>query len=282
LKQKQIITENIAVTADIKNLCHVYEEISVLKMQDIKEKIITARNFFDELSVVYQKVKDSYHKNPEKMQIFEKNKKKVSVLISANSRLFGRILRETCELFVLSAKDKNCDLVIIGELGAELIKNYNPEIRFTYFFVPDASLENFDFTPLLEQLIKYKEINVFYGFYQTLFTQKPISSNITGDATLLKPKTAISSTEEKPKFLFEPNLKKILMFFEKNIISSLFLQTVYDSYLSRLASRVSSMEESIDKIIQKENLLAIQKKRLLGYTENKKQMERLAGMSLWE
>jgi F0F1-type ATP synthase gamma subunit len=293
LKQKQKLIEQIEITANFKDLCHVYEELSVIKMQEIREKILNAREYFDELSHVYYRVKMSYRekfsnllkkrgkKNAEDSLLFNKNQKQVSVLISANSKLFGRILRETCELFVASAHQKNCDLVIIGELGAELITSYNPEIKFKYFFVPDTHLEDFNFNEILDYLLNYEKINVFHGYYQTLFNQSPVASNITGDSFLLKEPPIVDPAKPKPRFLFEPALETIMMFFEKNIVSSLFLQTIYDSYLSRLASRVSSMEEAIDKIMIEENSLAIQKRKLISTDENKKQMERIAGMSLW-
>lgn len=289
MKQRQAIIEKLEATINLKNLCRVYEELSVLEMQKIKDSVIASRDFYSALSEVYVRVKQSYQnhfvdllkkkgvKNPKKMLIFGKNEKSVSVLITANSRLYGRILQQTCELFLESARKEKCDLVVIGELGKELLKNFDAKLQFQYFFVPDYHLETQNLQELLNYLVQYKKINIFYGFYQTLFNQSPVVSNITGDAPLLSP----LAKKEQSKYIFEPDLKNIMMFFEKHILSSLFLQTVFDSYLSRLASRITSMEESIDRIINEENILKTQKRRFIAYDENKKQMERLAGMSLW-
>ena len=83
-------------------------------------------------------------------------------------------------------------------------------------------------------------------------------------------------------YLFEPDLEKIVAFFETQIFSNLFKQTVHESHLARLASRITAMEQALERIENQEKILYSNKRKTIRLTENKVQLERVAGIGLWK
>jgi len=82
-------------------------------------------------------------------------------------------------------------------------------------------------------------------------------------------------------FIFEPSLEKLLNFFETQVFSSLFKQTVTEAELARLASRIKAMEQAIVFITTRMENLSSAQRRAKRNLENRKQLERVAGISLW-
>jgi len=82
-------------------------------------------------------------------------------------------------------------------------------------------------------------------------------------------------------FLFEPSLEKILAFFETQIFTSMFKQTVHESHLSLFASRINAMESALQNITSQLIILGSEKRRTKKLMDNKKQLERVAGRLLW-
>ncbi len=83
-------------------------------------------------------------------------------------------------------------------------------------------------------------------------------------------------------FFFEPTLKKILGFFETQMFSSVLKQVVDESELSRLASRIKSMEDSLGTIEKEQDILHKTELRAKRMIENNKQLQRLSGIALWQ
>ena len=258
LDQKQL-KENSEFLDSMGNLCVAYEQISVMKMKKIKDAVLYTRSFYDELAGVYYQVKTTYRdqvkqlvkkkkiKDPQKLLLMGKNDRSVAILLSANNRLYGDILNKVFYKFIAETKDQNVDLVVVGRLAKEMLAEYNLKRSYTYFEIPDIDLTVEDLKPVINMIIPYSKINVFYGRYDSFFSQLAINRNISGDVEI---ETGSDLSEQK-FYYFEPNLKKILLFFETQIFSNLFKQTAYDGQLARYASRISAMDTALG-VIEKE------------------------------
>ena len=250
------IKNNFDFLEDIKNLCIAYEQISVMKMRKIKDAVLYTRGFYDELSDIYAQMKATYNhqvmvlakknkiKDLHKMLLLGKNEKTVAVLLSANNKLYGDILNNVFVRFIEETKNKNIDLVIIGRLGKEMYDSLSLKKTYEYFEIPDIDLTVDDLKPVIKNIIKYETINVYFGLYESFFSQKPVAKNITGDIVIGND----DNLKDNKFYYFEPNLEKILLFFETQIFSNFFKQTAYEGQLARYASRVSAMETALGAI----------------------------------
>lgn len=288
-KGKQL-SEDIEFLSTLRTLCLSYEEISVMKMQKIRGLVLSTRSFFTKLSDVYFNVKSSYKDkiqaimkkkkitDPSKLVRGDKNGKSVAVLLSANTKLHGSIVDEVFALFTSYINQNPSDLIIIGRLGRELYEKLPKSSggkKYLYFEIPDMEVNLEDIKSVVYHLLQYEKITVFYGEYSTMMEQIPKMASITGDTK------DVPSHENNQKFIFEPKLETILSFFETQIFSSLFKQTVHETQLARFASRIKAMESAIERIEGGQKSLYNEKRRLLRLLENNTQLERLSGMSLW-
>ena len=85
----------------------------------------------------------------------------------------------------------------------------------------------------------------------------------------------------KVKYFFEPSLEKIMAFFEAEIFSSIFEQTIFESQLAKFASRMTSLEIRVEKIKELLKQIDIEKQKVKHRIMNKKQLDVLSSISLW-
>ncbi len=289
MQQKKSIIEEIDFVKNLRGLCQTYEELSVMEMQKIRNSVLATRAFYNGLSTVYYEVKKSYkndiavllkkhgEKEAKRMLIFSKNGKAVSVLVSANTKLYGDIINQTFNYFINNIQKENSDLVIIGRQGKELYESSGRNLPFKYFELPDMKYSLSDIQPIIAHILSYEKINLYYGLFKSLMNQVPQLTNITGD----EPFDETEVIDENVKYLFEPSLERTLTFFESHIVGAFFSQLILDSRLARLASRIKAMEESLDRVDLETKLLTQAKRKILRLEDNNRQLTRMSGLSLW-
>ncbi len=81
-----------------------------------------------------------------------------------------------------------------------------------------------------------------------------------------------ASKKEQKEFLFEPSIEKILGFFETEIFASLFDQTIRESQLAKLASRILAMDTASDNINREIKRTDLTKMRNAHMIANRKQL----------
>lgn len=291
MAQKKLVEEDLEALNTIKDLAESYEEIAVTRMQKIRDSVLRTRDFLAGISDIYVDLKASYDrevkdlmsriKKGEKTLItgLQKNGKTLLVYLSSNGKLYGSVTQKTYRLFAQDLKKpehKVSDIVIIGSAGREEFES-SPEKRpFSYYEIPDTSIEVSDIKKLMEKFLQYEKVFVYYGKFGNVIQQSPISSSISGEDIF---ETEIAHpTPREDRFIFEPTLEKIFHFFETQIMANLFSQTLLENQLARHASRVNAMEEAlihIEEETKKLNALAIRIKHL---AQNKKQLETISGV----
>jgi len=284
------IQEEIELVNTLKMLTQAYEEISVLRMQRVKNSVLLTRDFLARLASVFYDVKVGYRKEISRrfgkerkgrvsFSTIAKNGRTVSVLLTANARLYGDIVRRVVNLFIEDMRKNPTDIVIVGKLGKELFDQADTKLPYTYYSVPDASITSQDLSGITSTLVNYETVNVYYGQFMNVVTQKPAIANITGEQNMEE--DLPDQNREELRFYFEPSLEKILYFFETQVFASLMKQTTHEGELSRLASRIRAMEEAITNIEERETGLASDFRRARKHTLAKKQLDALSGIYLW-
>src|SRR5574338_459259 len=107
MAQRKIIAEELEALNSIKDLAESYEEIAVIRMQNIKDSVLKTRDFLASLSDVFVDLKSSYArevkdliariKKGEKNLLagLQKNGKTLLVYLSSNGKLYGSVTEKT-------------------------------------------------------------------------------------------------------------------------------------------------------------------------------------------
>lgn len=291
MPQRKIVLEELEALNSIKDLAESYEEIAVVRMQKIKDSVLKTREFLASLSDVYVDLKSSYGREVkellEKMKkgdkhilpTLQKNGKTLLVYLSSNGRLYGAVTQKTYRLFidaVKDSKDKPVDIVIIGHAGKEMYENSGVGKPFEFFDIPDTTVDITHIKQLMAKFLQYEQVSVFYGKFGNVVKQTPIESSISGQ-DIFETETPMQVARED-RFIFEPDLEKILHFFETQIMANLFSQTLLENQLARHASRVSAMEEALVHIEEETKKLHAEQVRIKHLMQNKKQLETVSGV----
>lgn len=282
---KKQIVEEIEYSSNLKNIVQTYQEIAASRMQRIRNSVLTSRDFLFGINTIFQQVKSSYKIKRRTQKTFIKtNGKTLFVFISANTGLYGGIIKRAFEVFAREVKKvwrsqislRETDIAIIGRLGLRFFKEEFPKKPLIYFELSDNKIDLIGIKKIIPYLIGYEKVIVFYEQFRSIITSDPIITSISGDDLPWE-----KSGTEEIKYIFEPSLEKVMEFFEQEIIGSIFEQTVYESLLAKFSSRMVAMEEATENIRNKIKQEILKKERLKHQEINKKQNERLLSMSLW-
>lgn len=275
---KKQITEEIEYSSAFKTITETYEEIAASRMQRIRTSVLASRDFLLGINTIFQQVKSSYKIKPTAQRTFLKtNGKTLFVFISANTGLYGDVIRRTFEVFVKQfRKERAPDVLIIGRLGTRLFQEEFPKTPFFYFDLSDNQIDHEGIKKIIPYLIQYEKVIVFYEQFQNIIAYSPIATSISGDTLPWE-----KSESDGIKYIFEPSLEKGMEFFEKEIIAAVFEQIVFESLLAKYASRMIALEKATDNVKNRLKLAILKRQRIKHRELNKKQNERLSSMSLW-
>jgi len=272
------IEENIETVSTIKNIVQAYQEIANLRMNSIREKVFKNRKFFVELSKIYQTTKTAYLYSvkrgwTKKTTFLATKRKTAAVFLSANKFFYGPLIIEIQNKIQQYAKKKNFDLIIVGKVGKYLAKQNKIE-NVKYFKLDDEKPKSEDIKKIIDFVKNYQEIIVFHGKYETVLSQTAIISKISGGLTPAKKSGSVKT------YLFEPSAKEVLKFFEREIIATLFNQTLLEHELARYASRMIAMYQATENAKNSKRKLLIVKDKLKKQITNKEQIELFGSIKL--
>lgn len=259
---KSLKVEFDSLTAFL-DMVEAYEEISALRMRKVKKTILERREFMQGLNEAFAYIAYSYSVYKKSLKgkfkgVLNTNGKTVSVLLSSNTGLYGDVVRSTFDLFYTDIKDIKTDIVLVGRMGKRFYDESGLKKNYDYFEMSDKGVDDAGTKQLLEKIIDYTNIVVYHGVFKSILSQEAVKTAVTGE--LLKIEQSLESYDVK--FLFEPSVEEVAEHFEKQIASLIFEQTVFESSLSKFASRMVSLDRAADNIGTKMNYLDFKIKKV--------------------
>jgi len=270
------IKEDLKAVSNIETITRTYQEIANLRMNEIRQKVLNNREFIEELSQVYTLAKKAYLVLLKKEKPFIKRKgERVVVFLSGNERFYGTLFSDIWrELLNYLAKNK-ADLAVVGRMGKYLAERSGFGHKMFYFELNDDKPEKNRLRGIIDFIKNYEEIIIFHGRFQTILSQKVVQSNISGGITLEE------ELEEVKSYLFEPSPEAVLEFFETELLSAFFNQTILEHRLSKYAARMVAMYQATENAKKRERKLKIEQKKIERQLLNRKQIELFSGSQLW-
>lgn len=280
------IKERIGEVGVLQKLVDAYEEIASIRMKKTRSSVLTNRAFQDEINAIFDQLRMSYAKEVASLAKKRKGKaditflphngKSVAVFLSANTGLYGEIVGRTFQLFMEEVRKMICEVTIVGKHGLSLFLAENVNRPYTYFDLPDYGEDKTQMAEIVKHIVQYEEIHVYYGKFKNVIKQDPMMLAVSAEISLT------GKTSEKPtSYLFEPDMEKILMFFETEIFASLFEQSVKESQLAKFASRFLAMDKATGNIKEELKKLGFEKTRIVHSILNRKQLNTFSSLHLW-
>lgn len=281
MQKRASLKEDKQLIDILNNLATAYQEISVLKMKEARETIKHSRDFVEKLKIVFNSLTSSHELDLSKT----KNLKKVNtakVLITANSRFNGDILRKITDAFLTDKDNADADIFVIGKIGEDLLKEASLDFKYKTVQIPDTNITSQDLKELLQQLIKYRSVYVYYAVFKTVLNQEVLITQIPSIYSLLDKKIQVQPDGSNSMlYLFEPSGEEIADYLNDSVSISVVRQTIYETELARHAARISAMSKLIDKTNQESVKIKKEMLKINRSLNDRKQRERLTGISFW-
>ncbi len=292
---KKIVQTEITSLSGLYSVVQTYKEIAAARVTRTRNSVVRSHAFLNEINQIFQQVKSSYKsqleklmkqkkvKDPSKLSFLKSNGKTVYIFLSANTGLYGDIIRRTFDEFKIAAKrakEEGNHVAVVGRLGRFLMRDAGLPDPYRYFDFPDQAFDDDRLHEIVQFLIEYEKIVVYYEVFKTVVRQDPIFSDISGNYATQTGQESQANVENV-KYLFEPSLEKVLAFFEKEIFAIIFEQTIRDSQLAKFASRLVSLDSSSENIKKKLISTIFDAEKLKHREKNKKQNQTFSSISLW-
>lgn len=261
----------------LKAITQAYSEIANLKVKRIRSAVERNRLFFEEISRVYGIIKAVATK---KKIALQKPKQKLCLILTSNYRFYGNINNALTEFFFgLNKEASQMDTMVLGKTGLELFKSSKLLPSFQEVVLKTDMPSSRELLDLVKVCAQYTQVLVFYPKFKSLLTQQATYADITASSLVTEKDSQDPKKQDFLQFIFEPELGKILNFFDSQIITLLLEGTFLESELSRTASRFISM----DKAETEANKLIKQYQSLKAYAkrnqDNNTILENFASMA---
>ncbi len=245
------INEAIDEGEALKTIAAAYTEISSLRLKRIRHEVIRTRAFFVEVLNIYAMLK---HVAAKKTVTPELQGKTASIVLTSNNRFYGHIESDLINFF-LNQKLTKGDIFVVGSSGKETFGSVKLPFKSIIFKddVPNAVELKF-----VVNLIKnYQAVFVYFARFKSVLKQIPTVVDITQSQA----QAAEQSEMIEEAYIFEPEVNKILQFFDSQLKQVLIEQTFLETELARTSSKLISMDQAQDNADQ---FLKQQKQLLTG------------------
>ena len=284
------IENELNIANNVASLSLAYEEIAVMKMQRIRDEVLNNRAYVEKLYDVFKDVSIQYyiaHNRKRKdldqdlanYSTLAKNGKTLFVLLTPNTKLSGNLTNLVAIDFVdkYKAKKRKPDCLIVGKLGKMLLNKYMRVDTATFKFYELPSGKNMKLLIEITQILRqYSRVVVFYGKFKNLLNRASDITDISG-----LPEQSEVEEGKKTYYIFEPDVKSVLNFFESQIFGVIFKQKIAESKLGTLGSRISAMEAAVGNAQKRIEELTQEENFLLKHSKDKKQRQTMSSISLW-
>ena len=269
------LTEEILTTQTLKDIAQSYTEISSIRLRKIRKQTEGSRRFFQDLSNIFAllryfaKIKDPKTQN-------SGNGKTVVILITSNFRFYGKVSNNASKLFMQYTKDYPSQQIVIGKLGIDFLKSQHYSQSYSALTFKTDMPSHIEMMELVKLIKNYGRVLVVYCEFKTILNQVATIKDLTQTQT-----EALATDQLKRKdytFILEPEIHKMIEFFDSQIKNVLLSATFLETELARVASRLITMDQAqanAKDLLKKQNQQLIFAKRALF---NKKTLETWAAL----
>lgn len=222
----------------------VFEGIASMKIARIKNQVLQATKFFNELWNIYTQLRADtlfrFGRNASQAEIINKE---LFIIITAEGGFSGDIDQKLVKYLLDNYDENKNDIIVIGHHGA--VQLAQKGISFKKYFKLPSKDKNINVGPLIKYVQQYKSATVFYQEYISLMVQ---------DVRKIKLDSAVKNIGKKSEkeedviseknYIFEPSAFVLIDHLERSMMQIALEQLILDSKLAQYASRFRAMSAS--------------------------------------
>lgn len=255
------LKEELETIESIKLITQALGDIATAQIKQRRESVELNIQYFHEILDLYHIVRGIALKTKEYKDFQKKkNGKTVCILVTSNYKFNGNLDIELTNFFASNVIRTEADLVVLGKLGGELLEAHKFGKPFEKLVLTKDYPTLEELSRLVEKIQSYSRILVFHSKFVTLLNQEPAVTDITADGI------EEVKAEKKIAYLLEPEVDKMIRFFEDQILLLLLQAIFLESEIARTAARMVSMnqaEEEAEKLLDSKDKEALKMRKNL-------------------
>lgn len=271
------LREELTEITTLKYVSAAFSEAASARIVGIRKAFEQNQEFYEEISQVYHTVKVSAELLKIKQESQRAPGKAIAVAVTSNHRFFGLLNINVMKVFMEQTESQKTDRAVIGKTGADflMLRKFKQPYEKVLFAKDNPNKE--EINQFLERIRNYEKVVLYYPKFVSMVNQTVGVLDITQSA---KPEEV--GEEELIRHIFEPELDKMVDFFENVIRTLLFGRSMLEADLSRTAARLMSMssaEERADElIVEKKSEIRKVRRSIM----DKELLDTFAGMKKWK
>jgi len=243
MRQLQDIERDEKAIGTLVELTGVFEGIASMRIAQIKNQVLQATEFFNDLWDIYSQLRvDSLFRFGRSQSGDEVLKKDLYILITGEGGFSGDIDQKLIATMQETYNTEKQDIIVIGHHGALQLSQRG--ISFEKYFKMPTRDKNINVSPIIKYVQKYQKTTVFYQQYISLMVQDV--KKIELSSAVQAQGQAIEGTTKKEVItadntIFEPSVYAVIDHLERSMLHIATSQLILDSKLAQYASRFRAM-----------------------------------------
>ncbi len=279
-RPQEIEKEELAMGTLIE-LTSAFEGIASMRIAQIKNQVLQATQFFNELWEIYSQLKVSpifgFGRSNIEAEVIDKE---LLIIITAEGGFSGDIDQKLIkELLKHYDKEKN-DIIVIGHHGAIQLAQRGVSYK-KYYKLPKKD-QNINVLPIINEVQKYQNTTVFYQQYVSLMVQDVRKIELSS-AVAQRGHQAEQEEDEKEiiteaNYIFEPSTYDVVDHLENTMMQIAVSQLILESKLAQYASRFRAMSASHERADEAKRDLRLEYNRSRRGIKDQRLKEIINGM----
>lgn len=231
----------------IAELTNVFEGLASMRISQIKNQVLRAQEFFQELWHIYTQLRvDDSFRFGRATADHKVNPKELFIVVTSEGSFSGDIDQKLIEWMLTQYDPAKNDLIVVGHHGVVQLAQLGVKFK-KYFKLPQSDV-NINATPLIKEIQLYKGCYLYYQTYVSLMVQDVKRIDLS-KAVKEQGKSAGKAEEEitERNYIFEPSTFEVASHLEQSMLSSMLGQVIFESKLAQYASRFRAMSAAHKK-----------------------------------
>lgn len=245
MKRPAELEHEEAAMATLVELTSVFEGIASMRIAQVKNQVLQATEFFNELWAIYSQLRVSsvfgFGRSQSEDQVIDKE---LQIIITAEGGFSGDIDQKLIQLMLKDYNKEKNAIVVIGHHGAIMLAQRGIEYE-KYFKLPVKD-KNINVMPIIREIQRYKSSKVYYQEYVSLMVQdvKRIDVSIAVQSRGKATSDKIGDIISEANYIFEPSTYDVVDHLERSMLQIAISQLILNSKLAQYASRFRAMSAS--------------------------------------
>lgn len=274
------IKDELNELTTMKFISQAFTEAAAFKLRSIRASFEKNRQFYEDISYLYHLVQVNANKRD--LEHSKKKNKKIKprvlyVALTSNKHFYGNLNINIMTSFIYDTQNIDADRLIVGSTGQEHLKAVNYSKTYDSIVFAEDNPTAKELNTFMAKSSSYHKIIVYYPKYVTLLSQSVGVVDITHTESFLK-----KSQEDEIHIIFEPELVKIIAFFESQVRINLFKRVLFECDIARTSARLISMssaEDRADGLIKEKK---VHLRKAIASNINAKLLETFTGLTKWQ